>query len=104
MERLVKMRNSWPNMQANQLAVTSKYLNVVCKQYSNQTALKWMEHYLLEDVRYYLRNTNLTIKEVSNLLGFPNVSFFASYVKKHFGVSPVNVRKSEDKKIPLDIQ
>ena len=54
MERLVKMRNSWPNMQTNQLAVTSKYLNVVCKQYSNQTALKWMEHYLLEDVRYYL--------------------------------------------------
>lgn len=104
MERLVKMRNSWPNMQTNQLAVTPKYLNVVCKQYSNQTALKWMEHYLLEDVRYYLRNTNLTIKEVSNLLGFPNVSFFGSYVKKHFGVSPVNVRKSEDKKIPLDIQ
>ncbi|MGI6222974.1 MAG: helix-turn-helix domain-containing protein [Prevotella sp.] len=83
---------------ADKLAVTPKYLNVVCKQYSNQTALKWIEHYLLEDIRYYLRNTNLTIKEVSNLLGFANVSFFGSYVKKHFGVSPITLRKSGDKK------
>ena len=89
---------------ADQLAVTPKYLNVVCKQYSNQTALKWIEHYLLEDIRYYLRNTDLTIKEVSNLLGFPNVSFFGSYVKKHFGVSPSNVRKNEEKDIQLDIK
>ncbi|MGI6231555.1 MAG: helix-turn-helix domain-containing protein [Prevotella sp.] len=83
---------------AEKLAVSSKYLNEVCKKYSNQTCLRWIEYYMFEEIRYYLCNTNLTIKEVSNKLGFPNVSFFGTYVKRHFGKSPMCLRKDGELK------
>ena len=77
---------------ARELYVTPKYLSLVCKQHSGKTALQWIEEYTLADVDYYLRSTDRSIKEVVNLLGFPNASFFGKYVKEHLGVSPMVYR------------
>lgn len=73
---------------ANKLFITPKYLSVICKEKSNKTAIQWIQEYVNEDVRYYLKHTDLSIKEISDILGFPNASFFGRYVKQHFGVSP----------------
>ena len=35
-----------------------------------------------------MKYTPKSIKEIACELGFPNLSFFAKYVKKHLGVSP----------------
>lgn len=72
---------------AKQLCVTPKYLSAVCKSISGKTALKWIQDYLDEDIRYYLRDTNMSIKEIANALAFPNLSFFGKYVRSHFGMS-----------------
>lgn len=80
---------------AAQLFVSPKYLSIVCKQHSGKTALQWIEEYTLADVDYYLRSTNRSIKEVANLLGFPNASFFGKYVKEHLGVSPMVYRNQK---------
>lgn len=72
---------------AAQLFVSPKYLSIVCKQHSGKTALQWIEEYTLADVDYYLRSTDRSIKEVANLLGFPNASFFGKYVKEHLLIS-----------------
>ena len=48
----------------------------------------------MEDIRYYLRQTDLSIKQVCDTLGFPNPSFFGKYVKEHFGRTPMQLRKT----------
>lgn len=73
---------------ANKLFITPKYLSVVCKNSSGKTAMQWIHEYVNEDIRYYLKQTDLSIKEITDILGFPNASFFGRYVREHFGVSP----------------
>lgn len=77
---------------ASQLAITPKYLTMLCLKYSDKTASDWVIQYTLEDIRFYLRNSNLSIKEISAKLGFANMSHFGSYVRKHLGMSPSEYR------------
>lgn len=77
---------------ADNLAITPKYLTMLCLKYSNKTASDWVIQYTCEDIRFYLRNSNLTIKEISSKLGFANMSHFGSYVRKHMGMSPSEFR------------
>ena len=79
---------------ANELAVTPKHLSMVCAKYSGLTALAWIERMVMEDVRYYLCSTDLSAKEISARLGFPNNSFFGRYVLRTTGMSPSQYRKS----------
>jgi AraC-like DNA-binding protein len=77
---------------ASQLAITPKYLTMLCLKYSNKTASDWIAQYTIEDVRFYLKSSNLSIKEISAKLGFANMSHFGSYVRKHLGMSPSDFR------------
>lgn len=79
---------------AGQLHITPKYLSLVCKQISGKTALAWIEEYVMEDIRYYLRSSHISIKEVANKLGFPNLSFFGKYIKRTTGMSPRQLRRT----------
>ncbi len=78
---------------ASKLCITPKYLTVVCRRESGKTASDWINEYVNQDINYYLKNTNNTVKEIADLLGFENLSFFGKYVKTHFGKSPRNFRK-----------
>ncbi|MBR1622282.1 MAG: AraC family transcriptional regulator [Prevotella sp.] len=78
---------------ASELCISPKYLSVICKNNSGKTANEWIREHVLEDIRYYLRNTDYSIKEICNQLGFPNPSFFGKYVKEHFGVTPAQFRR-----------
>ncbi len=78
---------------ATQLCVTPKYLSTVCKLVSGKTAFDWINEYVLVDIRYWLKNSNKTIKEIADMLNFPNISFFGKYCRTHFGISPTEYRK-----------
>lgn len=77
---------------ASQLSITPKYLTMLCLNYSNMTASDWIVKYTVDDIRFYLRSSNMSIKEVSAKLGFANMSHFGSYVRKHLGMSPSDYR------------
>ena len=49
---------------------------------------------MLADIRYYLKHTDLSIKQICARMGFPNPSFFGKYVKEHFGMTPTQLRNS----------
>ena len=78
---------------AARLNITPKYLTMVCTRYSGKSAMDRITQYCKEDIRYYLCHTDLTVKEVCTKLGFTNLSFFGSYVRKCFGVSPSALKK-----------
>ena len=79
---------------ASELCISPKYLTAVCKKNSGKTANEWITEKVLEDIRYYLRQTDLSIKQICDRLAFPNPSFFGKYVKDHFGMTPMEFRRT----------
>lgn len=77
---------------AEQLLVTPKYLSAVCKEKSGRTAMDWITESTAVHIKYYLLQTDLTVKEIAFKLDFPDVSFFCKYVKKHLGQAPLEYR------------
>ncbi len=88
MLQTVYPKNRNVSFYADKLNVTPKYLSAVCKKTSGQTASKLIDQYVMKDIEYMLKFSHKSIKEISVELGFPNLSFFGRYVKKHFGSSP----------------
>ena len=80
---------------ASQLCVTSKYLSVICRQETGKTPSCWIRERLIEKIRYYLLNTSLSAKEISNRVDMPNSSFFGKFVKQHFGCTPMEYRNKQ---------
>lgn len=90
-----KIKRQPINVYASQLAITPKYLTMLCLKYSDKTASEWVSQYTIEEIRFYLRNSELSIKEISAKMGFANMSHFGSYVRKHLGMSPSEYREKK---------
>lgn len=80
---------------AQDLCITPKYLSNITKTMTGRTALDWIHSYTVKAIDKYLRRSNLSIKEISELLGFPNLSFFGKFTKSHLGMSPTQYRKEQ---------
>ena len=55
-----------------------------------------MEH-AMEHIKYKLRNSDKSIKEIAEEFNFSNQSFFGKYVKAHLGISPQQYRDEKEK-------
>lgn len=53
-----------------------------------------IDRYVIRDIEYLLRHTQKSLKEIAFELGFPSISFFGKYVRRHFGVSPTVLRQN----------
>ncbi len=83
-------RVSW---YAEQMCITPKYLSQIIGQVSNNTPTEWIDKYVLLELRVLLRNSEMSIKEITDYMNFPNQSFLGKYFKEHMGVSPKEYRK-----------
>lgn len=77
---------------ADRLCYSSKYLSHVVKSVSGRTATSWINDHTIEIVKHHLRHSDKSVKEIADAMGFPNLSFFGKYVKRHTGLSPVAYR------------
>ena len=84
---------------ADQLNITSKYFSTICKRVSGKSPLRWITDSVMQDCYHLLIETDLSIKEISNRLGFPNSSFFGQYFREQAGVTPVEYRTIHQKSI-----
>jgi len=80
---------------ADQIHITPKYLSETIKQISHKTPNEWIDQYVALEIRVLLKNTNLTIKEITNELNFPNQSFLGKFFKDKVGISPLKYRRSK---------
>lgn len=77
---------------ADQLCITPKYLSTVCRNVSGKSPMRWIVDGVMEDCYALLRNTDLTVKEISSRQGFPNSSFFGQYFREQAGLTPLEYR------------
>ncbi|TAM99196.1 MAG: AraC family transcriptional regulator [Chitinophagaceae bacterium] len=77
---------------SEQLHITSKYLNHLCKIHSGVTASEWIQRHARERIIILLQNKRLNISEIADEMEFSSRSFFTRYVKKLLGVTPTEYR------------
>lgn len=77
---------------ADLLNITPKYLSTVCKRVSDKSPSRWITESVMQDSYVLLKESNLSVKEISNRLGFPNSSFFGQYFREEAGMTPLEYR------------
>lgn len=73
---------------AGKLCLTPKYLSTVVRQCGGRHAGEWIRDYVILEAKALLRSRQYTAQQVSDLLNFPNASFFGKYFKAATGCSP----------------
>ncbi|MBR4265937.1 MAG: helix-turn-helix transcriptional regulator [Bacteroidales bacterium] len=77
---------------ADKLHVTSKHLCKVIKKSTGRSPLRYVQVYKMRAVNYELKFTTLSLKEISEKLGFSSIAFFAKFVKQQSGMTPTAYR------------
>jgi AraC family transcriptional regulator, transcriptional activator of pobA len=79
---------------ADHLALHPNYFNSLIKKYTGVTAKETIQNRLLLETKFLLHSTNLSIKEISNKLGFNDPNYFTSFFTRFEKISPGNYRAS----------
>ncbi|WP_289112164.1 helix-turn-helix domain-containing protein [uncultured Bacteroides sp.] len=83
---------------ANLLCVTPKYLSEVVRKGSGKSVSYWINGYAMQEIVTMLKNSDITLSEISDRMNFYSQSHFSRFVKKMLGVSPSEYRSELDKK------
>lgn len=62
------------------------------KQYTNGGIASFIRSRRLETAKKLLSETDLSVPEVSDRVGFSDYNYFLRVFKKHFGISPKKMR------------
>lgn len=74
---------------ASQLHITPKYLSAICREVEGRSASSLISETVIQEAVTLLRDPSLTVKEISERLGFANQSHFGTFFKRHTGHSPI---------------
>lgn len=77
---------------ADELGITPKYLSSVISQSTGKHALKWIEEYTILSAKKLLKNTNLSVQDISVRLHFLSASDFCRYFRRNTGMTPNTYR------------
>lgn len=85
---------------AEKLGMTPKYLSKLTLSETGQSALRWIEYYVLLEAKALLKQNNDTILSVSKKLNFTSQGSFGKFFHRLTGMSPKEYR--DIKQIRLD--
>lgn len=77
---------------AEKLCCSPTYLSRLIKKHSGKKALSLINEYAVERIALELEYSEKSIKEIAMEFDFPNISFFAKYIRKHLKLSPAEFR------------
>ena len=78
---------------ANELGVSSGYLNEVCNEISHHTAKEIIDSAVSARLKYELSYTSKSIQDLADAYNFPSQSYFSRYYKSRTGFTPTDFRK-----------
>ena len=79
------------------LNVSPNHLNKSIKSVTGKSPIKWIEDSILQEAKYLLYQTNLSVSEIAMMVGHYDQSYFSRIFKKREGVTPIEFRKTIDK-------
>jgi len=73
--------------------ISVKQLNRIFLKYENTTLLAYIHAEKIRFAEAYLKEDRLSLKEISDRLGFSSVYYFSAFFTRHTGVAPGEYRK-----------
>lgn len=86
---------------AEKLCISKQYLSLIVKEMTGETIGKVISKVRAEKALRMLTRTDLSIKQIADLLSFPDQSTFGKFFKQQFGKSPVRYRENITKKLRM---
>jgi len=83
----------FPKQYAEELHITSNYLNMIVKKSLGWSAGYIIRERILLEAKRLLQSTDLTVAEIGIELGFTDKSNFNKYFKGYVNITPENYRK-----------
>ena len=78
---------------ANELSVSSGYLNEICNEVSGHSAKAIIDSAVTARLKYELSYTSKSVQELAEEYNFPSQSYFTRYYKRMTGLTPSEFRK-----------
>ena len=82
---------------ADQLCYTAKHLSTIVKKTCGKGPLAIINEHAIQQIKYELKHSDKSIKEIADQFNFVNPSFFGKFVKTYTGMSPLQYRNSAEK-------
>lgn len=79
---------------ASQLNIHVNHLNRAVKAVTDKTTTQIIGERILQEAKIMLRHSNWNVSEISDALGFAEVTHFNNFFKKHAGLSPLKFRNA----------
>ncbi len=79
---------------AEKTRMSVKSMEQIFKYYKGQSITAYIFNYRMEQAKKLLNDTNLTVAEVADRVGYVNASHFVQNFKKTYGLTPDKYRKS----------
>ena len=89
---------------AYQLDLSHEYVSRQFRKNTGQTLASYINSQRLESSLVMLRNTNMPFKQIAAECGFKNVNYFHTIFKKHFSLTPRDIRKHWDREMTNNAQ
>lgn len=77
---------------AEEIHLSSNYIRTIFKEGTGQTILEYITNYRFERACELLGDPSYKVKEVSNMVGYENVSYFCSVFTRRYGMTPNEFR------------
>lgn len=81
---------------ADLLCYSAKYLSSAIKEVTGKNPLQIINEHAVKEIKFKLKHTNKSMKELADEFDFTNPSFFGKFVKAHIGMSPLQYRLSDE--------
>ena len=78
---------------ASELCVVPKHLSDTCYKLSGFSALYWIKRFTLQEIKHLLRDKELTIAQIADVMDFSSTAHFNRYVRQNLGITPTEYRK-----------
>lgn len=90
------------NVSAKEIAkifnITPVYANRVYKAKYGQTIKQYVSEIALKKAAYWLKNSDFSVGEISDMLGYCNDNYFSGLFKKAYGISPKQYQMKHSQK------
>ncbi len=78
---------------ADKIGISAAHLNAICRQFARRSALDLIHARITLEAKRSLVYTSMTIRSVSDLLGFSDPAYFTRFFKRQTGLSPKEFRQ-----------
>lgn len=81
------------NWYADVLSISPDYLSKIIREYDGTSARVWISRSIIDKAAFMMKQSDITLKEISDRLHFPDQSSFGRFFKSNTGRSPKEFRK-----------